>query len=48
MDEQNRLTGEEHTQGMRSFGNYDPMRRIDRGGMGEVYVLTPSLYSSAT
>src|SRR5579872_1369492 len=38
MGEQNNLTGEEHEQGMRSFGNYDLIRRIDMGGMGEVYL----------
>jgi serine/threonine protein kinase len=38
MDEQNNLTNEEQRQEKRSFGNYDLIRRIDMGGMGEVYL----------
>ena len=38
MDEQNNLTGEEQHQEKRSFGNYDLIRRVDMGGMGEVYL----------
>src|SRR5579859_1041362 len=38
MDEQNNLTGDEQHQEKRSFGNYDLIRRIDMGGMGEVYL----------
>ncbi len=37
MDEQHNLTGEQQ-QEKRSFGNYDLIRRIDMGGMGEVYL----------
>jgi hypothetical protein len=33
MDEQNNLTNEKRT-----FGNYELIRRIDMGGMGEVYL----------
>ena len=36
MDEQSNLTGQEREK--RSFGNYDLIRRIDMGGMGEVYL----------
>jgi len=38
MEEQNDLTSEGRDQGKRSFGNYDLIRRIDMGGMGEVYL----------
>ncbi len=38
MQEQNNLTNEEHHQEKRTFGNYDLIRRIDMGGMGEVYL----------
>lgn len=38
MDEQNNPTGEEQQQEKRSFGNFDLIRRIDMGGMGEVYL----------
>jgi serine/threonine protein kinase len=38
MDEQNDLMNEGHQQEMRLFGNYDLIRRIDMGGMGEVYL----------
>ena len=38
MDEQNNPTGEAQQQEKRSFGNYDLIRRIDMGGMGEVYL----------
>src|SRR6266699_4427224 len=38
MQEQHDLTGEEHHQGKLPFGNYDLIRRIDMGGMGEVYL----------
>ena len=38
MDEQNNLTGQEQQHEKRSFGNYDLIRRIDMGGMGEVYL----------
>src|SRR5579859_6444755 len=38
MDEQNTLAGEDQHREKRSFGNYDLIRRIDMGGMGEVYL----------
>ncbi|TMD44033.1 MAG: serine/threonine protein kinase [Chloroflexi bacterium] len=38
MEEQNDLTSEGRDQGKWSFGNYDLIRRIDMGGMGEVYL----------
>ena len=38
MDEQNNPTSEEQHAEKRSFGNYDLIRRIDMGGMGEVYL----------
>ncbi len=38
MKEQYDLTREGHHQGKRQFGNYDLIRRIDMGGMGEVYL----------
>src|SRR5712691_10597351 len=38
MDEQNDLMNEGHQQEKRLFGNYDLIRRIDMGGMGEVYL----------
>src|ERR1051326_5173855 len=38
MDEQHNLTGQEQHSEKRSFGNYDLIRRIDMGGMGEVYL----------
>lgn len=38
MDEHNNLAGEEQQQEKRSFGNYELIRRIDMGGMGEVYL----------
>src|SRR5258706_7645888 len=38
MKEQHDLTGEGHHQGKRQLGNYDLIRRIDMGGMGEVYL----------
>ena len=38
MKEQHSLTGEGHNQGKWPFGNYDLIRRIDMGGMGEVYL----------
>jgi serine/threonine protein kinase len=38
MQEQHDLTSEGHHQGKRPFGNYDLIRRIDMGGMGEVYL----------
>src|SRR5256714_7324128 len=38
MEEQNDLTSEGRDQVKRSFGNYDLIRRIDMGGMGEVYL----------
>src|SRR5579859_5771245 len=38
MDEQNNLTGDEQHQEKRLFGNYELIRRIDMGGMGEVYL----------
>src|SRR5215470_1907768 len=38
MEEQHDLTSEGHHRGKRPFGNYDLIRRIDLGGMGEVYL----------
>ena len=38
MKEQHDLTSGGHHQGKRQFGNYDLIRRIDMGGMGEVYL----------
>src|SRR5437868_3921380 len=38
MQEQHDLTSEGLHQGKRPFGNYDLIRRIDMGGMGEVYL----------
>src|SRR5712692_4190827 len=38
MEEQHDLTSEGHKQEKRPFGNYDLIRRIDMGGMGEVYL----------
>src|SRR5713226_476426 len=38
MDEQNNLMNEGHQREKRLFGNYDLIRRIDMGGMGEVYL----------
>jgi serine/threonine protein kinase len=38
MQEHHDLTSEGHHQGKRPFGNYDLIRRIDMGGMGEVYL----------
>src|SRR5947209_199004 len=38
MQEQHDLTSEGLYQGKRPFGNYDLIRRIDMGGMGEVYL----------
>jgi len=38
MEEQHDLTHEEHHQRKQQFGNYDLIRRIDMGGMGEVYL----------
>ena len=38
MEEQHDLTNEEHNQGKRQFSNYDLIRRIDMGGMSEVYL----------
>src|SRR5437660_8464506 len=38
MEEQYDLTSDGHNQRMRPFGNYDLIRRIDMGGMGEVYL----------
>ncbi len=38
MEEQHDLTSEGHHQGKRPFGNYDLIRRLDMGGMGEVYL----------
>jgi hypothetical protein len=32
------LTNDGHIHGKRQFGNYDLIRRIDMGGMGEVYL----------
>jgi serine/threonine protein kinase len=38
MDEQDHLMQERDNEGKRQFGNYDLIRRIDTGGMGEVYL----------
>src|ERR1700688_4268938 len=38
MKEQHGLASEGQSQGKRQFGNYDLIRRIDMGGMGEVYL----------
>ena len=38
MKEQHGLTSDGHHQEKRQFGNYDLIRRIDMGGMGEVYL----------
>src|SRR5947209_18458763 len=38
MKEEHDWAGEGHDQGKRQFGNYDLIRRIDMGGMGEVYL----------
>ena len=38
MEERHDLTREGDTQAARQFGNYDLIRRIDMGGMGEVYL----------
>jgi serine/threonine protein kinase len=38
MQEPHDLTREGDNQGKRQFGNYDLIRRIDMGGMGEVYL----------
>ena len=32
------MTNDGHIHGKRQFGNYDLIRRIDMGGMGEVYL----------
>ncbi len=38
MDEHNNLTNEGQSSAKRMFGNYELIRRIDMGGMGEVYL----------
>ena len=38
LKEQHDLTNDGHIHGKRQFGNYDLIRRIDMGGMGEVYL----------